>query len=371
MNYLQAVGYINNLARFGSKPGLERIGALLDLMGNPHRALKYVHVAGTNGKGSTCAMIESVLRAAGYKTGFYISPYVYDYRERMQIGRVPIPEDTLAGLFTSARSLAESMTDPPRKFEIETACALKYFADQECDIVVLEVGMGGRLDATNIIDAPEAAVITSISYDHMEYLGDTLEKIAFEKRGIIKPGCAVVEASCLLPAEIKEYSLSGTRFTYLGEEYTVPLIGAHQAQNAAAAISAVFALRERGWNISGKSLREGLSAAYWPGRFEIVRDEPLCILDGAHNIDAVSKLCDAIDALLSGKKLLTVMAMGPDKPFEKCAPMLAARSVHFIRTDFQNVTESVRQAMKLAGPDDAVLACGSLHILADAKLAML
>jgi dihydrofolate synthase/folylpolyglutamate synthase len=367
MNYRQAIEYINSMARFGSKPGLERIRVLLEMMGNPHKSLKYVHVAGTNGKGSTCAMIESVLRSAGYKTGLYISPYVEDYRERMQINREPIPEDTLAGLFTEARSLSDDMPDRPRKFEIETACALKYFADQGCEIVVLEVGMGGRLDATNIIDAPEVSVITSISYDHMQYLGDTIEKITFEKRGIIKPGSAVVETAGLPPASDIELSLQGSSFTYKDERFHIPLVGAHQVQNAVTAIEAVTALRLRGWRVPPDAISRGLETVRWPGRFEIVRAAPLCIVDGAHNIDAVSKLCESIDTLLQGRRIVTVMAMRPDKPVERCAAMLEKRSARFLRAALGDVGDAVREALSLAGPDGVVLACGSLHMIAAAK----
>jgi dihydrofolate synthase/folylpolyglutamate synthase len=371
MNYRQAIDYINSTARFGDKPGLERVRELLTKMGDPHEGLKFVHVAGTNGKGSTCAMIESILRDAGYKTGLYISPFVEDYRERMQIDRELIPEDKLARLFTYARELCGQMEDRPRKFEIETACAMRYFADEKCDIVVLEVGMGGRLDATNVISAPEAAVITSISFDHMQYLGDTIEKITFEKRGIIKPGCAVVEASGLTPPVLTELSLSGSRFTYIDEEYFIPLIGAHQLQNAAAAISAVNALQARDWRIPDGSIRNGLRTVRWNGRMEIVREAPLCMVDGAHNIDSVTKLCETIDSLLKGKKLYTVMAMGADKPVGLCAPMLEERSARFFLTGFDGVGGAVRQALALAAPEDAVLACGSLYILADAKKVML
>jgi dihydrofolate synthase/folylpolyglutamate synthase len=384
MNYQQAIEYINSTARFGDKPGLERVGALLEAMGNPQKRLKFVHVAGTNGKGSTCAMIESILRAAGYKTGLYISPYVEDYRERMQVNRELIPKDELAALYTDVAAICRGdyqlptgvrlppLQDPPRKFEIETAVAMQYFAGQNCDVVVLEVGMGGRFDATNIIDPPEVAVITSISFDHMQYLGDTIEKITFEKRGIIKPGCAVVEASALPPADtVLRSDLYGSKFIYKSKEYSISLIGAHQIENASVAIEAVNELRLRGWAVTDRCVTEGLASAKWGGRLEIVREQPLCIIDGAHNIDAVTKLCGAIDSFLKGRRLITVMAMKPDKPFEQCAPMLEQRSEHFIKTDFANVAGAVNRALELAGVDGVVLACGSLHMIGDAKRVML
>ncbi|MDR0293099.1 MAG: bifunctional folylpolyglutamate synthase/dihydrofolate synthase [Oscillospiraceae bacterium] len=408
MNYRQALDYINRTAQMGSKPGLERIAALLDAFGNPHKRLKFVHVAGTNGKGSVCAMVESVLRAAGYKTGFFISPYLEDYCERIQVSREWIPREKLAGLITEADGHIQRITagggEHARKFEIETAVALTYFAEQRCDVVVLEVGLGGRLDATNIIPSPEVAVITSLSYDHTHILGGTLEQIAAEKRGIIKPGCAVVDASALPPAEKAELSLSGSRFTYKQEEYIVSLIGAHQVQNAAVAIEAVNALRERGWPVSGAALKEGLRAAQWGGRLEIIRREPLCLIDGAHNQDAVEQLCKALDTLLAGRRIITVMAMSADKRHDLCVPMLAGRSSCFITTEFKDMhpakadvlaryvpdpqsrdparyplsveviadtDRAVRRALELAGPDDVVLACGSLYMIGDAKRSML
>jgi len=398
MNYQQAFDYIHQTAQFGNKLGLERIAALLERMGNPHKHLKFVHVAGTNGKGSVCAMAESILRAAGYKTGLYISPYVEDYCDRIQINRAMIPRDVFASYITEIAGhcgdIVASGGEQPRKFEMETAAGLRYFADQRCGIVVLEVGMGGRLDATNVIDAPEVAVIASISYDHTKILGETLEEIKREKRGIIKPGCAVVETANLPPAENIELSLSGSRFSYRGQRYETGLIGAHQIQNAVTAIETVFALRSCGWVIPDDSVREGLRTAQWGGRLEIVRRKPLCIIDGAHNQDAVRVLCGAIDALLNGRRIITVMAMGADKRVDLCVPMLESRSAQFIATQARespnplpaeklaeacarkpeiipDAEKATARAMELAGPDDVILACGSLHMINDAKRVML
>jgi dihydrofolate synthase/folylpolyglutamate synthase len=231
--------------------------------------------------------------------------------------------------------------------------------------------MGGRLDATNIIDPPEAAVITAIGFDHMQYLGDTIEKITFEKRGIIKPGSAVVEYSSLPLAEDIVSSLNGSEFTYKSKRYAISLIGAHQTGNAAAAIETAHALQKRGWAIPETAIHEGLISAKWNGRLEIVRDRPLCIIDGAHNQQAVGVLCEAIDSLLKNRRLITVMAMGADKPFDLCAPMLERRSARFIRTEIADTAQAVRQALGLAGPEDAVLACGSLHMIGGAKQVML
>jgi dihydrofolate synthase/folylpolyglutamate synthase len=413
MTYTEALNYINNIAQFGDKPGLERVSELLRLFENPHHGLKIVHVAGTNGKGSVCAMLESVLRAAGYKTGLYISPYVEDYRERIQVNREMISEGDLARLLDEARGaiengrliFADGRAGHPRKFEIETACALKHFAEQRCDIVVLEVGLGGRLDATNVIPPPEVAVITSISLDHMQILGDTIEKITAEKRGIIKPGSSVVETSALPPSTDESLSLSGSTFRYKDEDYAIGLLGRHQIINAATAIEAAEALRQRGWDIPDEALREGLREARWNGRLEIVNRQPstvncpLCLIDGAHNQHAVETLCGVLDTLLSGREIITVMAMGEEKPYHICAPMLYRRSKHFIATEFPfrsvkaaelakaakaqspstvnsplstvNCRDAVRKALSLATPESVVLACGSLYMIGEAKRVML
>ena len=192
MDYKEALAYISGVEFFGSKPGLERIAVLLDKLGNPQKDLKFVHIAGTNGKGSCAAMTASVLKAARYKTGLYTSPYLYRFNERMQIGGKQIDDEVLAELVTRVKPAAEAMDEHPTEFELMTAVALLWFKEQACDVVVLEVGLGGRFDATNIIDAPEAAVIMNIGLDHTAVLGDTVEQIAFEKAGIIKPGCEAV-----------------------------------------------------------------------------------------------------------------------------------------------------------------------------------
>jgi dihydrofolate synthase/folylpolyglutamate synthase len=425
VTYPQAIDYINRAARFGDKPGLSRVRALLSAFGDPHKQLKVVHVAGTNGKGSTCAMIESILRAAGYKVGLFISPYLEDYRERIQVGRKLIPREDLARLISVAAELIDrlDMSDRPRKFEIETAVALQYFAEQKCGVVVLEVGLGGRLDATNIIENPEVCAITSVSYDHTRILGDSIESIAREKCGILKAGCDAVscaaqhpdaqkviertaaELGCRLsvPDErllyVQSMGLGGSSFLYRRKSYSVSLIGPHQIQNALTALDAVFALRRRGFSIPEIAVASGLSSARWNGRLEIVRQatdsSPLCLIDGAHNSDAVSVLCGVIDSLLRGKKLVTVMAMGEDKRYDLCVPMLAKRSARFIATEFKDlhplpaetlaaacptgteyevipdVNGAVNRALELADPDGAVLACGSLYMIGDAKKAML
>jgi len=275
MDYKEALAYLNAVEFFGSKPGLERMAAMLDALGNPQDGMKFVHVAGTNGKGSCAAMTASILKAAGYKTGLYTSPYLYRFNERMQINGKEIDDQVLADLVTRVKPVAEGMDDHPTVFEIMTATALLWYKEAACDIVVLEVGLGGRFDATNVIAAPECAVIMNIGLDHTAVLGDTIEQIAFEKAGILKPGteavlfqqtqsvtevvrerCDELGISLHVPDfdKIKtEFdSLYGQTFTYKGESYALPLLGAHQLKNAATVLEGAEALRVRDVRVLSK-----------------------------------------------------------------------------------------------------------------------
>ena len=306
MNITEALQYIDGTQWFGSKPGLERTEALLDKLGRPQDRLKYIHIAGTNGKGSCAAMLASILKAAGYRTGLYTSPYLFRFHERMQINGEPVSDEALAELVTRIRPLAEAMDDHPTEFELITAAALLWFAEEHCDIVVLEVGLGGRLDATNVIAAPEAAVLMNIGLDHTAVLGDTLEQIAAEKAGILKPGCEAVAyqqqesvlevfrqkarevGAGLHVADFSQLvpefdSLEGQSFTYRGEPYALALLGDHQLRNAAVVLETVEVLRRRGWRISHEAVEHGLYATAWPARFELVSEEPPFIVDGGHN----------------------------------------------------------------------------------------
>ncbi len=306
MNITEALQYIDGTQWFGSKPGLERTEALLDKLGRPQDRLKYIHIAGTNGKGSCAAMLASILKAAGYRTGLYTSPYLFRFHERMQINGEPVSDEALAELVTRIRPLAEAMDDHPTEFELITAAALLWFAEEHCDIVVLEVGLGGRLDATNVIAAPEAAVLMNIGLDHTAVLGDTLEQIAAEKAGILKPGCEAVAyqqqesvlevfrqkarevGAGLHVADFSQLvpefdSLEGQSFTYRGEPYALALLGDHQLRNAAVVLETVEVLRSRGWRISREAVEHGLYATAWPARFEPVSEEPPFIVDGGHN----------------------------------------------------------------------------------------
>ena len=287
MNYEQAMEYIHAVQWAGHKPGLTRTRTLLAALGDPHKKLQFVHVAGTNGKGSTAAMLASILRAAGYTTGLFTSPYLERFAERMQVNGVPVPDAEFAAVCEALQPCIAAMDDPPTEFELVTAAAMLWFRRRGCDVVVLEVGLGGRLDATNVIAAPACAVITNIGLDHTEILGGTLAQIAREKAGILKPGtCAVsypqtpevravlheicaqrgiplteADASAIVPLTD---SVDGQTFAYRGTEYALPLLGAHQLRNAAVALETVAALRARGWRIPDAAVHAGLAQVRWP-----------------------------------------------------------------------------------------------------------
>lgn len=348
MNYEEAVKTINSLLVFGSKPGLERVGELVERIGSPDKKLRFVHIAGTNGKGSVCAYISSVLREAGYKTGLFISPYVLEFRERFQINGGMIPEQELADIVSEIYPVVLEMKDEGKiitEFEFVFAVALKWYEKCRCDVVVLETGLGGRFDATNIIDTPLASVIMSISLDHTAILGDTCEKIAFEKCGIIKPDGVtvlygdqpegvfeVVEKTArernnrLVVADAGSVrcissGLGGSEFLFADsnsgqteeKKYFTPLLGAHQLKNAAAALCTLFALRERGLSISDEAIRTGLEKVSFPARSELLCKKPVVILDGAHNPGGAAALSKEIKELLAPYHKIGITGMLADK----------------------------------------------------------
>ena len=331
MTITEAIEYINAHTWSQWKLGLSRTEELLRLLDNPQKQLRFVHVAGSNGKGSTCAMVERILREAGYVTGFYPSPYIEDFRERIQVCGEYITEEALCRITARVRDAADSMEDHPSQFEIITAIGLLYFAEKNCNIVVLEVGLGGIFDSTNVIDAPEVAVITNIGLEHTEYLGNTLAEIAGNKCGIIKSGADVVcyenaaevmdvvrrvceEKGC--PLHIARYSrilliekgLEGQTFRFLhdpapasqdiaisaDEPLRLGLLGEYQLHNAATALTIVEALRGRGWKIPQEAVCQGLAEVRWPARFEVLSRHPLFILDGGHNPQCAEALAESL-----------------------------------------------------------------------------
>ena len=406
----EAIAYIENYTWSTTRLGLDRTRALLSALGDPQKKLRFVHVAGSNGKGSTCAMLERILRSAGYRTGIYISPYIQDFRERIQVSGEYISGADLAAITERVRLIADAMEDHPSQFELVTAIGMEYFVSRHCDVVVLEVGMGGELDSTNAIDAPEAAVITNIGLEHTEYLGNTLSEIAAAKAGIIKPGCdcvcyrsepevlAVVERVCaekgvpFHPVDFREIepvtsSLEGQIIRRRGEEYSLALLGPHQLRNAAVVLETVDVLRARGWNIPDEAVRTGLKTVTWPARLEVLGRGPLFLLDGGHNPQCAQALAESLHTLLPGRKPVFLTGVLADKdypgimdwlaplaseficltpvshralPGEKLAEYLLSRGV--AARAAADIPEGIRLALTAAGETGAVVAVGSLYL---------
>ena len=324
MNYNEAINYIHSLLVFGSKPGLERMSEVMEKFKNVHNKLKCIHIAGTNGKGSTATMLSNVYIAAGYKVGLYISPYVVSFCERIQINGTPISENDLAYICEQVKNTGVTLTE----FEFITAAAFVYFAQQNCDIVILETGLGGRLDATNIIAKPLCSVITHIALDHMQVLGDTIEKITQEKCGIIKGKAPVVTDYTQEPAAMKviqnlaknltvpkisklkilESSVSGNTFIYKGQTYNTALIGVHQVNNA---LNVIETVSSAGVFVSREALKQGIANTRFAARLEVLSKEPLIVLDGAHNPDGARAL-EGFMKNYSGK-ITAIIGMMADK----------------------------------------------------------
>ena len=339
MNYEETLEYIHTINWRGSKLGLERVSELLRLMGNPEESLKFVHIAGTNGKGSTAAMLASILKSAGYKTGLYISPFIRRFNERMQINGESISDSELCEIVSYVRDFAEAMEELPTEFEIVLAVAMEYFKRNGCDVVVLEVGLGGRLDATNVIKTPVLQVITSIDFDHMKELGNTLSLIAAEKCGIIKNGVptvsyvqqqeakSVVEATCeekdsalvfsdfdsIIPLES---SLAGQRFSYKQyENLFITLLGEHQLRNASLVLEAVDVLNKNGFKLNETAVNNGLRETVWQARFQLLSTDPIFVVDGAHNPEGALAAVAAAKEYLKGRDLTVMVGVLGDKDY--------------------------------------------------------
>ena len=419
MNVNEAIEYIHSVCWKGSVPGLGRTQELLRRIGNPEKKLKFVHIAGTNGKGSTAAMTASILCKAGYKAGLFTSPYIYRFHERIQMDGQQIADEKLLPLILEVKAVAETMDEMPTEFEFVTALAMEYYRREKCPIVVLEVGMGGRIDATNAIDAPEVAVITNIGLDHTDALGDTLPKIAANKAGIIKPGCHAVtyrggadvekvyEDLCLeLNVPLRKADFDSIKLhscDLFGQVFDcgsrkkleLPLLGDHQTHNAAVVLSVIDALRERGWNITEEHIRAGMATVTWPGRFDIVCREPLFIIDGGHNPQCIQALVKNIDDYLADRKVIALTGVLADKdygemfrpvmdkvaafvcitpdnprrlPAHELAEHLRAAGAEAVGCD--TVKQAVETAKAMAGDTGAVLCFGSLYSIGAIKDAL-
>ena len=416
MTYEEALKYIHSVNWVGSKLGLERTRELLGKLGRPHEQLKFIHIAGTNGKGSTAAMLASILERAGYRTGLYTSPFINRFNERMQVNGEQIPDAVLAELTERIQPYADAMEDAPTEFELITALAMEYFLRENCDIVVLEVGMGGELDSTNVIDVPEAAVIAAMGLDHVKELGPTMADIARAKAGIIKTGGAVVSyggnpdadevfaqtcrekgASLRCPDFSKimpgEFGLDGQRFSYgAWTDLQIPLAGRYQLNNAAVVLETVAVLRERGWNISDAAVRQGIAATRWPARFEVLRRDPVFIVDGGHNPHGIRATAESLRRLFPDRKITFVTGVMADKDVESILGLIVPLADQFFTvrpenpramkaeelagrisalgakaTPCESVADGVARAIAAEGPEGVACALGSLYMSGEVR----
>jgi len=407
---------VHQYAWTGRKPGLERTRALLAALGNPEASLRFVHITGSNGKGSTAAMLASVLSAAGYRTGLFTSPHLYRFNERFQVNGAPVPDDALARITERVLAAAERLDEHPTEFELMTAIGFLWFAEAACDLVVVEVGLGGRLDSTNVIPAPEVAVITNIALEHTAILGSTLPAIAAEKAGILKPGCRavlygqiravedVVAQVCrdkAIPLTVTDRTqlrpissgLDGQRFTYRGSrELLLPLLGEYQLFNAMTVLDTVDALRAQDWRIPYDAVSAGLAGAKWPGRLELVRRHPDFIIDGGHNPQCAQALSAALRGLYGEKKLIFLVGVLADKDWQAMVGEVLplAKRVITVRPESErakdenelaawvrtqgvpaeahtSIGEAVDAVLALAAPDDAICAYGSLYSVGELR----
>ena len=413
MTYTECLNFIHSLDRFGSVPGLERILELLALLGNPQEKLKFIHVAGTNGKGSVTMYCSSVLKKAGYKVGTYISPFVVDFRERIQFCGEYIGEEDLCEAIEEIMPHYEDMKSRGlqiTEFELITAAAFLFFKKKNCDVVCLEVGLGGRFDATNVISSPIVSVIVSISFDHVNILGDSLEKIAFEKCGIIKPTrpvvtypdqdddvlavimeqCAIKGCRLFVPSmssvEVISDELFDTRFKFGKFEFSPKLLGKHQIKNAITAVQALEVVRNSGFEITDENIEEGINSTVFPARMEILSKDPLVIVDGAHNLSGAETLAESLKKL--PEKPTIIMGMLADKDFESVVKLIAPLGAEFVAvtpnnprklhckelaavalkysmaTYFEDYGDAIDYAIKTGR---SVVICGSLYLASDMR----
>ena len=425
MDYKEALDYIHNTNKFGVVLGLENITKLLDLMGNPQKELKFIHVAGTNGKGSTCAYITTVLRCANYEVGFFTSPFLEVFNERIRINNENIENDDLAEVTEFTKIAVDKMLSEgfshPTEFEIVTAIALEYYKRKAVDYVVLEVGMGGRYDSTNVIEKSIASVIVPIAMDHIDILGDTLEKIAYEKAGIIKENGLVisypqdVEAQkvveevanekkaklVVVPTEnlnVTEMNERGSKFDFKYGEYNlkdlqIRLIGKHQAYNASTALTVLLTLKDKGEiDLTEEQIRMGFEETRWMGRLELLNTNPRFIIDGAHNMQGIEALKKTIGEVFEYDRLILGLGILADKDVENMIAEMAPVGDEIIVTTpniFRameaeelgkriskynknytvepNIEKAIDLALSKAGPNDIILFSGSLYLIGDVR----
>ncbi|MCR5651593.1 MAG: bifunctional folylpolyglutamate synthase/dihydrofolate synthase [Lachnospiraceae bacterium] len=413
MNYEDARRYIDSIARFGSKLGLENIENLMKDLGDPQKKMRFVHVAGTNGKGSTVAFLSQILISSGYRTGMYTSPFVERFSERIRVDGEEIGEEDFARLATKVKEAAVRMKEEgkgePTEFEVITAIAFLYFFEKKCDICVLEVGLGGRLDATNVIKEPLLCMITPISYDHTDILGDTLEKIAFEKAGIIKKDSTVlvypqengvmevIEGVCRerkadlfvcpLPDGPSKSGINGVDFELEGIKYSISLLGDYQINNASMAVKAAQILRDKGFDIKPDQVKEGLFKAGWPARFEMIRREPRVVIDGSHNVQGMLRLSSSLRLYFQDTPVIFIIGILKDKDYGKMLDEILplAKEVYTVTVPsgrslsadellsevkkrsgvpakaVPDPVSAYKEALKKAEASDVICACGSLY----------
>lgn len=419
MTYEEARAFIDDTSKYGYILGLDTVTELLSRLGNPQDDLKFVHIAGTNGKGSILAYVSTILKEAGYKVGRYISPTIFEYRERIQVNEAYIPEEAVARLaeriYQAGQAMLAEGLAHPTAFEVETALAFLYFKETDCDIVVLETGMGGLTDATNVVKTTLVSAFASISMDHMGFLGDTLEEIAGIKAGIIKTDTTVIstaqtarvrkvlEEACLEnrasyrevqkeDLKDKKISFEDQSFTYKDRTNLRPgILGSCQLENAAAALEVIDALGELGYPVTEEALRRGLEQTEWAGRFTVIEEDPLFLVDGAHNRDAADRLLETLKLYVPEKRKIFIIGVLGDKEYDYMMSRLAPeaeRIVTVMTPDNQralpaeelaeavrkynpnveaaeNIPEAVKKAKGYAGGDGMVLAFGSLSYLGD------
>ncbi len=419
MNYNDSVNFVHSLLKFGIRPGLSRMNTLLSYLGNPEEGMPFVHIAGTNGKGSTATALASILSDAGYKTGLYTSPYVVHFLERIQINSKPIAENLFAKAIEEIVPFVDKMSkngEEITEFEIITAAAFLCYKRKKCDIVVLETGLGGRLDATNVIKKPLIEIITSLSLEHTAVLGDTIEKIAFEKCGIIKDETTVIcaygqqdaavsviektvqQRSCKLVipniTDIKtvKSDIFGTDFVFEKTPFRVNMAGEHQIKNMTCAIKAAQTLNKKGFVISQRNIQNGVAKAFLPARIEVLNKNPLVILDGGHNPDGINALVKLIRQCVRFDKLTVILGMMADKDIDECVKRLSEIADSFICVTAENkrainasqlaeyaekycsdvtckdkISEVYPQILKSLKQKDVLLIAGSLYLAGEVK----